>query len=491
MRRREQKTLGGNKMVGNVIDVGSVVDEKKASAFHIKIVAICFLIMLIDGFDISVAAFAGPGLIRQFHVSPSALGALFSVGLLAGLFGTPIFGSLADRFGRKRVIIFGVFFFGVFTLAALIATSFQLFVLYRFIAGVGIAGILPIAVALASEFAPRRYRATMVILMFTGSSLGGVTVGLVAAQFAVSHGWQILFWVGGVGPLLLVALLIFSLPESPHYMVGHPNYRSALVKVVKRLDPNLVIDDNTVFMTTEPTTKEKAKISALFAGRLAYLTPLIWAANIFSMMAFYFTSSWLPTILSASSVGASKAALAASLYILAGTVGGLAIMRPLDRFGFLPIPVLFFCGIPFLVAIGLPGLSQPLLLAVIIMAGFCIYGLQFGLIAMEGPIYPPAVRGRGLGFCFAAARLGASIGPLLGGFLIGYLNTQELFTIFAIPLVAGGLAASVITYLYRQQTNASAGNSNQASAQLGADGHFEFSQGGALQHNLESNSGGA
>ncbi len=210
------------------------------------------------------------------------------------------------------------------------------------------------------------------------------------------------------------------------------------------------------------------------------------------MMAFYFVSSWLPSILATSSVGVSKAALATSLYTLAGTIGGLAIMQPLDRLGFLPIPILFFCGIPFLVGIGVPGLSEPFLLTTILMAGFCIYGLQFGIIAMEGQIYPPSVRGRGLGFCFAAARIGASIGPLLGGLLISYLNTQMLFMVFAIPLVAGGLATSVITILYRRQTIA-ARKLNDSSGDWAwspsVDG-LEFAQG---QHSasLESNPRGA
>jgi AAHS family 4-hydroxybenzoate transporter-like MFS transporter len=290
--------------------------------------------------------------------------------------------------------------------------------------------------------------------MFTGSTIGGVVTGLVAAKFVSVFGWQILFWIAGVGPILLAAALIFLLPESIHYLTTHDRHRAELVKVVRRLEPSIEIDNETVLTAARHESKDRRKTLALFAGRLAVLTPLLWVANLLSMVVFYFASSWLPTILATSSIGASGAAVATSLYLLGGTIGGLAIMRPLDRFGFLPIAVLFFCGIPALIAVGVAGLSAPVLLAVIIMAGFCIYGLQFGLIAMEGPLYPPPIRGRGLGFCFAAARVGASIGPFVGGVLIGQnLDTQTLFIIFSAPLAVGGVVAAIITPLYRKQVN--------------------------------------
>lgn len=442
-------------MSAQVIDVEQLVEGKKFGSFHVAVTALCFLVMVIDGFNINVAGFAGPGLMKQFHIDHATLGVLFSAGLFAGLLGTPIFGYLADRFGRKRVAIWGTAFFGVFTLAALVATSFPEMIVLRFFAGAGAAGVMPTTVALASEFAPKPFRATMVIVMLVGSTMGGVVVGLVASAFIPTYGWQILFWIAGAGPILIAVLQSFTLPESVHYLITQPHRRAELIKVVRLLDADLAIGDDTRFVVSGHQSKTRMKMSVLFAGRLAVLTPLIFVANLVSLMVFYFAISWLPTVLAGTTVGLAGASLATSLFLLGGSLGGLLIMRPLDWFGFLPIPIGFLLGVPALICVGVVGLGAPALLTVIFLAGVCLYGVQFGLIAMEGPLFPPPVRGRGLGLCFAMARIGATIGPFLGGVLIArHLPLQDLFIVFSIPLAVGACVSFIITPLYRRQVRA-------------------------------------
>ncbi len=436
-------------MSNRLIDIGQLVDEKKISPVHIQDLGLCFLLLWVDGFDITNASYAGPGLVREFHVSPTVLGTLFSAGLIAGLVGTPIFGMLADQLGRKKVIVAGCLFFGLFTLLPIFATSFDQIILLRFTASIGVAGIMPSTVALASEFAPRKFRATMVILMFTGSSIGGVTVGLIAAQFVPEFGWRILFWLGGIGPILLAIVMIFFLPESIRYLTTHECHRVELVKITRRLAPEIAIDQETNFIESQSEPRQKTKLADLFAGNLALLTPLFWIANLVSLVVMYFAVSWLPTILIKTVAGPSHAALVTSLFTLSGTIGGLLIMRPLDRFGFLPIPIVFFASVPALIAIGIPGLSTPIFLVAVVMAGLCSYALQFGLIAMEGVLYPPALRGRGVGFCFAAGRIGAGLGPFLGGILLSHhVDNQTLFVVFAWFLAFGGIVTAFITPLY-------------------------------------------
>jgi len=438
-------------MSGKVVDVERLIDNKKMGAFHFQVIALCFLMLLIDGFDISVASFAGPGLIKEFGVSPERLGTFFSAGLVAGLVGTPFFGFLADRFGRKKIITWGAIFFGIFTWAAVTATSFDEMIVLRFIAGMGLAGIMPITVALVSEFAPRKNRASMVTLMFIGTTAGGGVTGLVATRFVGEFGWQILFWVAGVAPIGLALLLMAVLPESLHFLIRRNYDRDQIVRTLRWLEPSLKIDDADTF-TVSAYKPAEVRTAALFAGRLAVLTPLIWAANVCSMTVFYFVNSWLPVLLGSSSLGPDRAAMAATLYAFAGSIGGVLLSAPLDRVGFLLVPVLFACGIPALFSIGIAGLPPELVLTMVLVTGFCLYGLQFGIIALEGPLFPPPVRGRGVGFCFAIARMGAAIGPWVAGFLIHrQVSIPVLFMLFTVPLGLGCIVTSIITPLYRGQ----------------------------------------
>jgi MFS transporter, AAHS family, 4-hydroxybenzoate transporter len=179
---------------------------------------------------------------------------------------------------------------------------------------------------------------------------------------------------------------------------------------------------------------------------------MFWLSNAINLMIFYFVNQWIPTILSTNGVPVERAVLAITAFQFAGTLGGLAIMRPLDKFGFIPVPILIGIAIPVVACIGLPGLSEGVTIALVAAAGFCLLGLQFGNIASETNMYPTYIRSWGVGSCFAAGRVGSVIGPLVGGILIGMrLPTQYLFFIAAIPLAIGLINAILLTPLYRAE----------------------------------------
>ena len=203
----------------DTVDVAQVLDDQKITRFNIALLVFSFLVMMTDGYDLGAAAFAGPALIKEWHVSGQMLGILFSSSLAAGLFGPPLFGYIADRIGRRRAVIGGAICFGVATLGAVFVQSPEQLIGVRIVAGLLLAGTLPIVVALNNEFAPRRIRATMVVMMFTGVTFGGGLPGLVAANFMGEYGWRILFWIGGLAPIAIAILLVFVLPESVRAMV--------------------------------------------------------------------------------------------------------------------------------------------------------------------------------------------------------------------------------------------------------------------------------
>ncbi len=439
-------------MSAAAVDVTEVLDSQKISGFNVGLVILAFLVMMTDGYDLGAAAFAGPGLIREWGLKGPELGILLSSSLGAGLFGPPLLGYLSDRFGRKRVIVCGAFAFGLFSLAAVATSSLSQLVTTRIFAGVALAGTLPIMVSLINEFAPKQARATMVVLMFTGVTFGGGLPGLIAAKFMAVHGWRILFWVGGLAPLVMAAILFFALPELVKYLTLRPARRAELVALLKRIDSTLQIGPDTRFIISGEQNQPRFSVAALLEGPLAVLTPLYWVSNLVCLMVFYFINQWMPTVLSSSGVTIEQAAIATALFQFGGTLAGLLSMRFLDKVGFLPVPILYACAIPIVISIGIPGLPPVALIALVASAGFCLLGLQFGNIATEANIYPTYIRSWGIGSNFAIARIGGALGPLLGGMAFGaHLPAQQIFAVAAAPLVIGLLVALLIVPRYRAQ----------------------------------------
>lgn len=433
------------------LDLTQILDRQKFSAFHVRLLIFAALVMLCDGYDIGAAAFAGPALVKDWGISRAELGPMFGAGLFAGLFGPPVLGYLADHLGRKRMIIAGVIFFGAFTLGSVWTHNIHQLIALRFIAGLGISGVLAVVVALVNEFSPRRLRATFITLMFSGVTFGGGLPGLIAAKFMAAEGWQVLFWVGGLVPIAVAILLFFVLPESPKFLALRPRHHARLATLLRSFEPGLAIGPGTQFVLRGEENRSRFSFAALFAGKLAIITPLFWVVNATNLMVFYFINSWVPTLLPAAGGSVGLAAIATTLFQFAGTLGGWVIMRPLDKFGFIPVPILFALSIPVIALIGLPGMPLGLVVAFIAAAGFCLLGLQFGNIALESVIYPTYIRSWGIGSQFAAGRVGSVIGPVIGGVLIGMnLPMKVLFLIAAVPPVIGLIAAICLTPLYRK-----------------------------------------
>ena len=437
--------------MAKVIDVERVFDDQKIGSFHITLLLISFLVMMTDGFDLGAAAFAGPGILKEWNLNGQELGVLFSSSLAAGFIGPPLFGFLSDKFGRKRIIVCGACVFGIFTLAAALTSNLGELIAVRILAGVALGGTLPIVVTLNNEFAPARVRATLVVLIFMGVTFGGGLPGFVAAKLVGEHDWRILFLIGGVAPLVIAAILAFALPELIKFLVLHPHRRSELVALLSRLRPDIAIERDTEFVISGEENRSQFSMPALFEGRLAVLTPLFWISNFLAVMSFYFMNQWMPTVLSTSGVAVEKAAIATTLFQFGGTLAGLISMRFLDKRGFIPVPILFACAIPIVACIGISNLSPYILLALVAGAGFCILGLQFGNIATEGNIYPTYIRAWGVGSNFAVGRIGGALGPLLGGFAFAAkLPTQRIFLMATLPLILGLIATLAIVPLYRR-----------------------------------------
>jgi MFS transporter, AAHS family, 4-hydroxybenzoate transporter len=441
---------GGTASVSRDIDLAEVLDRQTLGRPLLTVIILCTLVTLADGYNISAAGFAAPGIVKAWGLSRASLGPLFSSSLVAGLIGPSLFGALAGRIGRRRSILIATVLFGVFGLLCAACHSLIPIVTCRFFAGVGMSGALAATVANISEFAPRRLRATFVTIIFSGTTFGSGAIGLVAPYVTTHFGWQGIFVFGGVVTLLSAALVFLLLPESPKFLCLSESRHAQLASVLRRLDPRFVFPVGSRFVQSDEVNPPRVTLRPFFAGPLLLLTPLLWLGCFVGQVVFHSFNNWLPTLLTDSGLPYSHAAAAVVVFQFAGTLGGWVIMRPLDRYGMLPCAILYLLSIPVVASLGLPGNSETMLMVLCGLAGFCVLGLHFAQVFCVSSIYPTAIRALGVGFFMLFARAGGSLGPYLVGVLSGrHVPVGRMFVLGTIPLGIGAVAAIAITVIYR------------------------------------------
>ena len=424
------------------------MNGQKFGRFNINLLLWSFLAMLSDGYDIAALASAAPALARAWHLAPKAFAPALSASLFGILLGAPLLGYVGDRLGRRRTIVAGCTIYGLGTLATAAATGLDQVVALRFLTGIGLGGLMPNAIALNSELAPMRLRAMLVVLMFTGITMGGSLPGYIQAWLIPLYGWRIMFWIGGLLPLLVAGCLLFSLPESVKYLASRSQRPCELLLTVRRLRRDLSIADDTQFVIAPAASASGSGLRHIFSGGLAWITPLLWLCFVGALMTNYFLNSWLPLIFESSGLTPKQNGIATSLYHNGGMIGGLLVSLALGRYGFAVIALLFLLAAPAIAAIGIPGVSYLTMASAVALAGFCTLGAQFGNNAASGLLYPTAFRSRGVGWALGIGRLGSIAGPLVGGWFIGMkLPPQQLFTVAAVPMVFGLIASLGVAWL--------------------------------------------
>jgi AAHS family 4-hydroxybenzoate transporter-like MFS transporter len=438
------------------VNVSRLVDEQKIGGFHVALVVWSFLVLLSDGYDIGAIAYAAPSLAKAWHITNrAAFGPVFSSLFIGMLIGAPLLGYLGDRFGRKKVIIAGAIWYGICVLGQTQATSLDQLLWLRMLSGIGIGGILPNTIALNAEFAPARFRATMVIIMFTGITFGGGVPGPIAAWLVPHYGWQALFYVGGIVPIVVGLCLIFALPESLKFLAVHKTGHDEAVRIARMLAPSAGIGPETQFVADATEERGSTNPAELFKHGLAVVTPLLWVLFMINLMVFYFMNSWIPLIFTDAGLPPQATALAVTIFQWGGTLGGYVIARPVDKWNFTPIVAYFAIGTVVVASVGYLEHNQTALLIAVGLSGFCTLGLQFAINAMSGLIYPTQFRSMGIGWAFGAGRIGSFVGPMVGASLIAtHLPFQQLFLYAAAPLVVGLIVALLIIPAYNKARSA-------------------------------------
>lgn len=431
-----------------VVDIQKFIDDNKFSQFQWLVFAVSFLVILLDGFDTAAIGYIAPSLVKEWGVAKPQLAPVLSAALAGLALGAVTIGPLADRLGRKFLLSGAVFIFGAASLVSATATNLEELVTWRFITGLGLGSAMPLAVTLASEFAPTRRRAVLTSAMFTGFPLGAALGGFLSAWMIPQWGWRSVLELGGVLPICLALVMVVVLPESVRYLVARGAAAQRIRAVLARI--SATIGDASHFVLGEKVCaklaadQRKSGIALILSRSYVVGSVMLWLTYGMGIVIFYALINWMPILLKDSGLDPKTAVLVTSLFPLGG-VGAIAFGLLMDRFNAnRVIMVGYLITAACVYAIGQVAGNLGWLVVMVFVGGAVMNTTQTSLPALAAAFYPTAGRATGVAWMMAIGRVGAVAAP----FLVAELQRRqfsfaEIFAVLAIPGVIAAIALFV------------------------------------------------
>jgi MFS transporter, AAHS family, 4-hydroxybenzoate transporter len=426
-------------------DIKTIIDDGLMTGRRWAVVALCFVIALLDGFDTQSIAFIGPAIAQDFGMKAADMTWVITASTIGMTLGAIGLGSFGDRYGRRKAILIALFLFGMFSLMGAYATSPTQIIVLRFLIGLGMGGATPSLLALTGEYSPASKRGMMITGVLLGLPAGAMLGGLIAASWLPVMGWRGIFLLGGVLPLALMVVTYFLLPESPAYLIsrkqndGQDKARRLLRQMTGRSIPDHVR------LVSAGKVAHSGSIAGLFESGYRGVTIAISAIYLFNWVAWFLLLQWLPTALT--TLGLEKAQAAYGTVV----VNAAFIIMALPLSSFLPkvdprklLLGMFAVGIAVALGLGFAGDRWPLVFSLIALAGFGIGGQQLVLNYLISNAYPTQLRATATGWGIGVGRSGAIIGSAVGGTLLSGAGPSGYFITLAIPLAVAALATLMV-----------------------------------------------
>jgi len=451
-------------MASREINAAAVIDRAPVGGFQWQVMFICLAVAIMDGFDTQTLSYAAPALVRDWHIEGAALGPALSAGVLGMMFGSMIFGPLADRFGRRSMIILCLALFGLFSFLTPSFTTLPSLIAMRVVTGLGIGGSLPNAVALGVEYFPQRRQAMVATYVVCGYTVGAAGGGFVAAALIPHYGWASVFYAGGLLPVVLIPLALWGLPESIRLLILWKSPAEKVARWLAKVDTSVAGARDAVFVLPE-TKQPGVTVKHLFGAGRAVPTLMIRAMYFFCMAAVFLVNTWIPLLLNSAGVALQRAIFAGAFIMVGAILGSLVIGPLMDRFSpYRMLALAYLLAAITVLAMMLISATMPfaLTLGILFSVGFMMaFGGIQGASALAGLYYPTFIRSTGIGWGFGFGRIGAIAGTMLGAALIAaHWSFAAIFFMASPPLLVCCLA--VLVMRWRVTATESAGGSEPA-----------------------------
>jgi AAHS family 4-hydroxybenzoate transporter-like MFS transporter len=437
------------------VDVGSILDEGEWSGYQKLLVVGTALTIILDGLDNQVLGAAVPAMMREWSLPRPAFTSVLASGMVGMMVGGAIGGVIGDRIGRRSALLGSVVAFGVLTVLISFAGSIGILGVLRFLAGLGLGGAMPNAAALSSEYVPRRHRAFAVTLTIVCIPLGGTLAGLMGAEILPRYGWRALFLVGGIVPLVLAAVLLKVLPESPRYLARHRQRWPELGRLMRRLGHDVPPD--TAFVDAREKAVVRASGRELFVPDLRRDTLALCASFFFCLLSVYVGTNWVPSLLFGAGFGQAVASNGLTAFNLGGVVGAvlgaIIIGRLGSRITMLAMAAGAIAGAVLLASVSIGSQSALIVLAMLAWTGGLINAVQTTMFALAAHVYPTGIRATGVGTAVAFGRIGGVVAPYAGSWALEYGGSSQLFGLIGVTMTVVFVAlASVRHHIPRLST---------------------------------------
>ncbi|MCP1627048.1 MFS transporter [Pseudomonas nitroreducens] len=417
------------------LDVQSFINAQPLSLYQCRIVLLCFLIVFLDGLDTAAMGFIAPALTQDWGIDRASLGPVMSAALIGMVFGALGSGPLADRFGRKGVLVVAVFLFGLFSLISAYSSNLEQLMALRLLTGIGLGAAMPNATTLLSEYTPERLKSLLVTSMFCGFNLGMASGGFVSAKLIPAYGWHSLLLLGGLLPLLLAAVLLVWLPESARFLVVRNRGADKVKRVLAPIAPAEVVAARDFSVPEQKTVQSRNVFKVIFSGTYSAGTLLLWLTYFMGLVIVYLLTSWLPTLMRDAGASMEQAAFIGALFQFGGVLSSVAVGWAMDRFNPHKVIGIFYClaGV-FAYCVGQSLGTVTLLATLVLAAGMCVNGAQSAMPSLAARFYPTQGRATGVSWMLGIGRFGAILGAWIGATLLGMgWNFEQVLTALVLP----------------------------------------------------------